>query len=101
MGNETNTMVDLYGLTTEASYCLCVEECNHSHAPTVYRTRVATFSSWKLAEEYVKASTLKSYKGCGDRERFRAISLLRHSDDYEIEAHEDLSVPHNPTINEI
>lgn len=98
MNSKNNTIVDLYGLSTEANYCTCVDDCRHSHAPTITRTRVATFSSQKLAEEYVKASTLKSYKGYISGERFRAISLLRYCDDYEIESHDDLSVPHDPVL---
>ena len=90
-------MVDLYGVSTETNYCLELE-CDGSHTPTTTRTRVATFSSWKLAEEYVKASTLKSYKGYISGERFKAISLLRCYDDYEIESHDDLSVPHDPVL---
>lgn len=95
-------MVDLFGLSSETNYCLCNEECNHSNAPTTTRTRVATFSSWKLAEEYVQASTLKSYKNnCCYGERFKAISLLRWYDDYEIESHDDFSVPHDPDLCEV
>jgi hypothetical protein len=94
MDNETNTMVDLYGLLTEPTRCM--------REQTTSRTRVATFSTRELAEEYVKASTLKSYSDLWrDRTRFRAISLLRYYNDYEIETHENLGVPHNPTINEI
>lgn len=30
--------------------------------------------------------------------RFKAISFLRRYDDYEIESHNDLSVPHDPKV---
>jgi len=63
------------------------------------RTYVCTFSSLKLAEEYIAASRLKTPRyGYGYiKKPFRAKSLLACYSDCEIETYSYLR--HNPKIN--
>jgi len=96
--SEENKIVDLYGCRTEYSYCTCTDECScYRNSGTDYRDLVATFSSFKLAEKYVKASELKTLPH-GSGYRFRKESLLRHHTEVCIDSHDVIDVPHDPVI---
>jgi len=96
--SEKNIIVDLYGCRTEYSYCTCLDNCScYGNSGTEYRDLVATFSSFKLAEKYVKASELKTWMR-GSTHRFRKESLLRLYTEVGIEPHDVIDVPHDPVI---
>lgn len=55
-------------------------------------TRVATFSTEKLADAYLKKSRMKNGKG------FRKKSLLHRYDDAWVEYEDQVNVPHDPEL---
>lgn len=86
----------LYGITNEIE-----DELENELIIGKIFTRVATFSTYKKAEEYAEQSKTKDYEAnkwtWRRRECFIGESLLRPFNDYEIRD-EQKRVPHNPKL---